>query len=157
MLDGVTRIGTRAFYNCKSLTSVVLPDSITDIGDGAFGYCEKLEITIPHSVKSIGKDAFDCGMDYNCNYHIRIKGLLFEGTTEEWERINEKYYTQYAFCSDTLELQRKRQEEEDARLERERQARMQKWKDSGLCQHCGGTFKGFFTKVCEKCNKQKEY
>ena len=27
----------------------------------------------------------------------------------------------------------------------------------GLCGYCGGTFKGFFKKMCSKCNKPKDY
>lgn len=30
-------------------------------------------------------------------------------------------------------------------------------KQSNLCQHCGGSFKGIFTKTCSKCDKQKDY
>ena len=36
--DGVTSIGYRAFYNCKEMKSVYIPESVTDIGAGAFGY-----------------------------------------------------------------------------------------------------------------------
>ena len=56
----VTSIGKNAFFDCKSLTSITLPNSIKSIGFGAFMSCESLtSITIPNSVKSIGKDAFN--------------------------------------------------------------------------------------------------
>ena len=55
----VTSIGERAFYNCKSLTSITLPNSVTSIGEGAFEYCESLtSIEIPNRVTSIGYGAF---------------------------------------------------------------------------------------------------
>ncbi len=57
--DGVTSIGNRAFYNCDKLTSITIPSGVTSIGDYAFYNCDKLtSITIPTSVKSIGDYAF---------------------------------------------------------------------------------------------------
>ena len=43
--------------------------------------------------------------------------------------------------------------EEDMKI----QKRVQSWKDSNLCQHCGSKFKGLFTKVCSNCGKKKDY
>ena len=41
--DGVTGIGSYAFYDCGLLTSVTLPGSIASIGDSAFDYCYDLK------------------------------------------------------------------------------------------------------------------
>ena len=57
--DSVTIIGDYAFYGCTSLTSVVIPDSVTSIGDLAFYDCTSLtSVVIPDSVTSIGDYAF---------------------------------------------------------------------------------------------------
>ena len=59
----VTSIGELAFSGCGSLSSIVIPASVTSIGDGAFFRCGSLsDIVIPASVTSIGRTAFSgCG------------------------------------------------------------------------------------------------
>ena len=55
----VTSIGSSAFSNCTSLTSITIPDSVTTIGSDAFGSCTSLtSVTIPNSIESIGDNAF---------------------------------------------------------------------------------------------------
>ena len=57
--SSVTSIGDYAFGDCSSLTSMVLPESVTSIGDYAFGDCSSLtSIVFPSSVTSIGESAF---------------------------------------------------------------------------------------------------
>ncbi len=66
--DSVTSIGYSAFAQCTSLTSITIPDSVTSIGEAAFLYCTGLtSVTIPNSVTNIGNSAF-----YNCTSLISI-------------------------------------------------------------------------------------
>ena len=58
--NSVTNIGDYAFSGCRSLTDIVIPDSVTNIGDCAFWDCRSLtDIVIPNSVTSIGDNAFE--------------------------------------------------------------------------------------------------
>mgnify|MGYP002543931583 CR=1 FL=1 len=57
--DSVTNIGGSAFEGCTGLTSITIPDSVTSISEGTFGGCSSLtSITIPDSVTNIGDYAF---------------------------------------------------------------------------------------------------
>ncbi len=60
--EGLTSIGSLAFYNCKKLESITLPKSITSIGYHAFWGCSSLKsISIPENVSKIDLGAFrDC-------------------------------------------------------------------------------------------------
>lgn len=57
--DSVTSIGDNAFYNCDSLTSVVIGDGVTLIGSEVFSGCTSLtSIVIPENVTEIGNLVF---------------------------------------------------------------------------------------------------
>ena len=58
--SGVTSIGNCALYNCNSLASVTIPNSVINIGGSyAFSYCCSLaSVIIPNSVISIGYSTF---------------------------------------------------------------------------------------------------
>ena len=60
--NSVTEIGSYAFGDCNSLTSIVIPNSVRLIGGCAFYSCKNLtSITIPKSVTAIAYGAFmDC-------------------------------------------------------------------------------------------------
>ena len=123
----VTSIGKNAFFDCKSLTSITLPDSIKSIGFGAFMYCESLtsitipdsvkvianmafyhcssltEITLPNSVKSLGYNAFS-----NC---ISLEAITYNGTRDKWKKVkkdtlSDKWITgilaKFVQCTDGL-------------------------------------------------------
>lgn len=57
--DSLTTIGNNAFYRCMALTDITIPDGVTTIGNNAFSSCTTLpEIVLPDSVTSIGYSAF---------------------------------------------------------------------------------------------------
>jgi hypothetical protein len=56
----VTAIGSRAFYYCRSMTSIDIPDSVTTIGQYAFYYCNGLtSITVlAETPPTLGSNVF---------------------------------------------------------------------------------------------------
>ena len=57
--ESVTSIGWYAFQGCNNLTSISIPGSVTTIELGAFYECSSLtNITIPETVTTIGQEAF---------------------------------------------------------------------------------------------------
>lgn len=70
----VTAIGEWAFYGGE-FTSVTIPDSVTEIGDGAFSTCSYItEITLPDGVTEISESAF-----HSCSSLKKV--TLGEGVT----------------------------------------------------------------------------
>ena len=58
--DGITHIGDYAFYYCDALPSITIPNSVITIGKQAFQFCDALtSIIIPASVTGIGENAFN--------------------------------------------------------------------------------------------------
>lgn len=71
----ITSIGNGAFAGCVGLRSINIPNTVKTIGDNAFNGCSVLsDIIIPESVESIGKNAF-----YKCEKITNI--TIPEGIT----------------------------------------------------------------------------
>ena len=86
-------------FGKKTLQEVIIPDSVTSIGESTFRDCICLaSITIPNSVTTIGGSAF-----YNCR---GLTSINFTGTLAQWNRVyreaewNEDLPAPYVQCSD---------------------------------------------------------
>jgi hypothetical protein len=74
----VTEIGEYAFAGCSSLTSINVPENVKTIGDGAFKNCTSLKkITLPKDIEE-GNNVFE-----GCE---NIKVVFGEETTEKTEK-----------------------------------------------------------------------
>ncbi len=55
----VVSINDRAFYGCKYLTEIIIPETVRTIGEGAFSTCTALtQFDMPDSVENLGKSVF---------------------------------------------------------------------------------------------------
>ena len=111
--DGITSVGSMAFYECTAMTSVTLPATVTRIGDMAFAGCESLTTLRMPKVKTIGRAAFS-----RC-FHLRDVILPDTLTTigaEAFYRCESLTYLQipssvtslggeaFAYCSSLLQV-----------------------------------------------------
>ncbi|MGN1413687.1 MAG: leucine-rich repeat protein [Anaerovoracaceae bacterium] len=93
--DGVTRIGTYAFFNCDhSMDTVSIPGSVKSIGHHAFRSSERLKtISIAEGVETIGRRVFE-----GCT---SLQTITIPASVTAMGGPDEEYYTQGAFCKCT--------------------------------------------------------
>ena len=93
--DSVTSIDRAAFAGCDGLTSVTIPDNVTSIGESAFSGCTGLtSVTIPDSVTSIGNYAF-----YGC---IWLTSVTIPDSVKKIEDKAFGYYYDHRIKSFTI-------------------------------------------------------
>ena len=120
----VTSIAAGAFFQCTSITSVIIPDSITYIGGAAFSFCYSIErVVIGNSVTKINMDTFQgCNSLTSINIPKSVKeidafaffictsltSINYDGTMEEWNSVkkspswNERGHITKVICSDGI-------------------------------------------------------
>ena len=77
-----------AFYRNTSITSIVVPEGVKEIGSHAFKACTSLvSIELPHSLQKI-----DDLILLECSALMMIK---FNGTSEEWKILDKGYEWDY--------------------------------------------------------------
>lgn len=78
--DTLTQVGAEAFSGCERLRCIFLPEGVTEIGARAFYNCPSLEaVCIPGSVAEIGTEAF-----YRCP---GLKHIFYTGTQTDWAAL----------------------------------------------------------------------
>ena len=81
MPDSITSIGDWAFSQ-SGLKSIKIPDNVNTINNGTFDSCESLEsIELPKSIDSIGWNAF-----FGCN---SLADVYYGGTVAEWNALKD--------------------------------------------------------------------
>ena len=70
--EGVTRIGSYAFYYCKNLKTIAIPSTVTSIGGDVFSICSSLEsITVDSDNPAYSNDEY--GVLFNKDKTILVK------------------------------------------------------------------------------------
>ena len=144
--DGVINIGAEAFHNAR-VVSVELPDSVTEIREGAFSGCEHLErVRLSTRLLVIRKNAFQ-----SC---ISLSDIALPASLQEIDKAAFSACPELPSVTDFL--RRKEAEAKDAEYLRSRRP---VWRRQGRCQYCGGFFKGGLkgVKVCSMCGMEKDY
>ncbi len=88
---GLTGIDNSAFYMCKNLERVTLPEGITQIGNYAFFACKLTSINLPEGIESLGVYSFS-----QCNNlkHIRLPESLKtirDNALRSWSNMRQLY------------------------------------------------------------------
>ncbi|MCD8041188.1 MAG: leucine-rich repeat protein [Clostridia bacterium] len=91
-LEGITTINAYTFYNCTSLTSVTIGDSVTSIGGAAFGGCPSLvSITLPF----VGSSASADSASASTLFGYIFGASSYDGGTSTIQCYKSGYYTTY--------------------------------------------------------------
>ncbi len=144
--DGIINIGAEAFHNARVI-SIELPDTVTEIREGAFSGCERLErIRLSTHLLVIRKNAFQ-----GC---ISLSDVALPASLKELDKGAFSACPEIPSVTDFL--RRKEAEAKDAEYLRSRRP---VWRRQGRCQYCGGFFKGGLkgVKVCSMCGMEKDY
>ena len=86
--NSVTSIGEYAFSNCSSLTSITIPNSVTSIGDYAFNYCSSLtSVTIPNGL-DVSNTSLEFTQDNICYKVLNSKEV---SVSAKWHWVESNY------------------------------------------------------------------
>lgn len=79
--------------------------------------------------------------------------VLVVGDTYDWK----SEISSWKLFDSIYTYEQEQQEKHEKRHQQVQQKLMSERREQNLCQHCGGTFKGLFTKKCSSCGKEKDY
>ncbi len=159
--NGVTKISDEAFQWCTNLTTVKMGGNLREMSFGVFRECRSLtSIVIPGGVKSLYKAFTNC---YNLSNVTIGNGVTCIGSETFMNCVNlrsivlpnsvtEIGIRAFSGCNNLASVQLGNNV-----TKIEPYAFSNYWKSKGLCQRCGGTFKGLLSSKCSKCRSPRDY
>ena len=142
--------------------------TVVAVGDNYVGQCDVGEWTdivaiSTGSIETIGLKA-DGSVVTTEVAHRDIFNYLelrlfndFADFEEEYKNRIEEMKRIYEESREEREMARRFAEEKKQQEDEKKRRQQEEYRSKGLCQHCGGTFKGMFTKKCTSCGKEKDY
>ena len=79
--------------------------------------------------------------------------MIFHSKVKKAKHLQEMAAEQRRIAEEKAAEERRIAEEKA----RQKAAQQANWRAAGHCQHCGGAFKGLFTKKCTSCGSLKDY
>lgn len=92
-LAGISVISNCAFYSCKSLINLTIPNNITKIGDSAFDWCLSLEnVYLPERPPILAKTNAFGNIHKGCIFYCKTQeSLEAYRTAANWNTVMETY------------------------------------------------------------------
>ena len=106
---GTTTIIKYAFYGCKRLISISIPDTVSDIGSNAFSSCKKIMNIWANmqNPQDIDDNVFEDFVYANATLHIPTGTIDKYKTTAAWSKFNTiNEFEPSGIASPTIALQR---------------------------------------------------
>ena len=88
--ESVTSIGNYAFAKCYRLISITIPNGVTNIGDYAFWFCSNLQniYCYAEQVTEIGNNVFE-NSNYDATLHVPAASISAYQAVEPWKNFKE--------------------------------------------------------------------
>ena len=88
--ESVTSIGNYAFAKCYRLISITIPNGVTNIGDYAFWFCSNLQniYCYAEQVTEIGNNVFE-NSNYDATLHVPAASISAYQAAESWKNFKE--------------------------------------------------------------------
>lgn len=106
--NGITRINSYAFENCKKLKKVIIPESVETIGYCCFKNCKSLQsVDLPKKLKELGTGSFDnCKSLKAISIPITVEKVYseFKGCNLDSIKIEKAYYLSYGIQENVKRL-----------------------------------------------------